>query len=232
MARTYKSEVREARTAQMRELLLQTTHAILAAGGLDALTLPKLAAEAEVSVPTVYRHFATLDELLGAFLGWMRPKVGMTHEAMGALKPDEVAALAPQNFPRFDAHKEVLEPLMDSRAWNRVRTGSLNGRAQLGASILRPAAPDWPQADLEAASGAIMILSTPAAWRWLRDTWGLDSATAARGAEWAMRTLIASLATTSGFTAPPAAAKAKTAKSTKARAQSAKAESAAAKKRR
>jgi len=183
----------------MRELLLQTTHAILAAGGLDALTLPKLAAEAEVSVPTVYRHFATLDDLLRAFLAWLRPRVGMTHEAMTQLTPDTIAALPEENFPRFEENKDVLEPLMDSRSWNQVRTSSMSGRAQLGASLLRPAAPEWSQADLEAAAGAIMLLSTPVAWRWLRDTWGLDSAEAARGAAWAMRTLIAALGSSPGI---------------------------------
>ncbi|MFO0745888.1 MAG: helix-turn-helix domain-containing protein [Myxococcota bacterium] len=202
MTRAYKSEVREAQLAETREHLLTQTHELLASEGLDGLTLPRLAVRAEVSVPTVYRHFATLDDLLLAFLAWMRPRVGMSMDDLYNREPGTLAALPLENFPRFEANRAVLEPLMESRAWNRVRVGSMVQRTAKGAELLQSLAPQLSEADRVAASGALFLLGTPQSWRWLKETWGLEADAAARASSWAMGVLLEALGTTRGILAP------------------------------
>jgi len=193
MTRSYRSEIREAQSAETRERLVAHAADLLKEDGIEALTLPKLAARATVSVPTVYRYFATLEDLLRALLDWLRPQIGMTPESI--LRAD-VASAPHENFPRFEAHAAVLEPLMESRAWYRVRVASQTNRSERGAEVLRSHAPELSQAELEAAAGAIFVLGSPQAWRWFRDTWGVDTARAADAAAWAMRTLVAALPAT------------------------------------
>lgn len=192
--RQYSSAIRDAHVEQTRTLLLERARRLLADGGPDALTLPKLAQAAGVSVPTVYRHFPTLDDLLRAFLEWLRPRIGQTAERFNTESPEQLARMPLENFPRYDAEAALLRPLMESRAFNRVRDASISDRARNGAKRLRPHAPGWSDPQLEAMVGAVWVLNSPQVWRWLRDTWGVDNEQAAHAASWAMRTLLEALA--------------------------------------
>ena len=214
--RSYSSPIRDAQVEQTRARLFDTARALLVEGGLDALTLPKLAQAAGVSVPTVYRHFPTVDDLIRAFLEWIRPRVGQTPERLLSTTPDRLPELPLENFPRYEAEAAVLRPLMESREFNRVRVASMSGRARAAAGLLRPVAPGWSDAQLEAMAGAIYILNSPQAWRWFRDTWAVESDDAARAVSWAMRSLLEALARgpeTRAIARP--GAKAKTATKTK-----------------
>jgi AcrR family transcriptional regulator len=187
--RAYSSAIRDAQLEQTRALLLDTARTLLVEGGLDALTLPKLAQAAGVSAPTVYRHFPTLDDLFRAFLEWLRPQLGMTEERLMAVTPDQLPDVPLENFPRFEAEAAILRPLMESREFNRVRVESMRDRARKVSAKLKPYVRGWSDTQLEVLSGAVWALAAPQAWRWLRDTWGLENDEAAQAASWAMRTL-------------------------------------------
>jgi AcrR family transcriptional regulator len=192
--RAYASAIRDAQVEQTRQHLFDTARAMLVEGGLDALTLPTLAQAAGVSIPTVYRHFPTIDDLVKAFLDWIRPRVGQDPARLLARTADDLHELPLENYPRFEAEAAVLRPLMESRAFNRVRVASVRDRAKAGAAALRSHAPGWTDAQLEAMSGTIYALNSPQVWRWFRDTWGVDNDEAARAVSWAIRTLIEALA--------------------------------------
>lgn len=175
-------------------------------------SLPKVAVAAGVSVPTVYRHFPTTEDLLAAFLAWLRPQVGQTHERLLSGATADIARLPLENFPRFEAHKAVLLPLMDSPVFHKVRIAAgPNTRKQEAAARLRTVAPKWSDADLEAASGAVYALVGTQAWRWMRETWDLDAEDAARASSWAVSVLLDALAAQPGMV-PRRAAKKRTAK--------------------
>ena len=187
MVRAYRSEVREHRAADTRVGILATTHRLLATAPVSALTIPLVAREAGVSIPTVYRHFPTLDDLLREFFTWFRPRVGMTRERLLASSAETILGMPEENFPRFEEHGSVMRALCDSPEANRVREGAMNDRKQRAAKLFT--AKGWKPRDLEAAVGAIYALQTPQTWRWLRDTWGLDAADAEAAATWGMRVL-------------------------------------------
>ena len=56
------------RGPQRREQILDVTAAIVRSQGVHAVTMERVAAEAEVSKPVVYSHFANTTELVGALL--------------------------------------------------------------------------------------------------------------------------------------------------------------------
>jgi len=201
--RHYASPIRDAQLGRTRDRLLATTYELLAAGGLDALTLPKVAQAAGFSVPTVYRHFPTLDDLLRGFLLWIRPQLGQTADRLLGIRAADLPRLPIENFARYEQHAAVLQALIESRAWNQIRVASMSDRAARGAEVLREVAPKWPAGDLEAVAGAIYVLNSPQAWRWMRETWGLDSPRAARAASWAIKALIAALPESRGLGSAP-----------------------------
>jgi AcrR family transcriptional regulator len=200
--RAYTSPIRDAQVEQTRQRLLDTTHTILTHDGLDALTLPRLAQAASVSVPTVYRHFPTVDDLLRAYLEWLRPRVGQTAERLLQATPDELPTIPLGNFAAYEEHARALLAVMESPTFNRIRVGSMSDRARRGADVLRERAPGWSEDELEAAAGAIYTLASPQTWRWMRETWRLDANRAARAASWAMRALIDALGKQRGLERP------------------------------
>jgi AcrR family transcriptional regulator len=192
--RAYSSAIRDAQVEQTRALLIDTARTLLAEGGLEALTLPKLAQAAGVSVPTVYRHFPTLDDLFRAFLEWLRPQLGLTAERLMSTTPEQLPSMPLENFPRYEAEAAVLRPLMESREFNRIRVASMRDRARSASAQMKPQAAGWSDTQLEALSGVVWVLGSPHVWRWMRDTWGLENEEAAQAASWAMRTLLDALA--------------------------------------
>ncbi len=201
--RRYDSPVRDAQSATTRARILDAALALLGKEGLDAVTIPAVAKAARVSVPTVYRHFPTLDDLMRGFLDWIRPRVGQTFERLAGPAP-ELPRIAGENYKSYESHAALLLPMMESRAFNRVRLGQAGRRAPMGAQALRPLAPRWSDRDLEGAAGAIYAFIPPTAWRWLRETWGLDPETAARASMWAMRVLLEAIAEGRGLDDVPA----------------------------
>lgn len=202
--RAYQSPLRAAQVEATRERLLDAAYAILAEdpAGVSALTVQRVAAQAQVSVPTVYRHFRDPDALLDAFVTWIRPRIGLDPARIFMRAPRQIAELPEQSFPRFEAHGAVLRALIDSRDANRVRAAATSDRAEQAAEALSAHAPDWSKEDLKAVAGAIAVLQAPPTWRWLRDTWGLDAETTRAAVSWAIRGLVAALGRETSLTEP------------------------------
>jgi TetR/AcrR family transcriptional repressor of uid operon len=59
-------------TDTTRERILAATAAVLGRQGMTKLSLSEVASQAGVSRPTLYRWFASKQELLDAFVGWER----------------------------------------------------------------------------------------------------------------------------------------------------------------
>lgn len=199
--RRYRSALRTEQTEGTRAHLVQCARELLIESGVGGLTLPLVAKRAGVSVPTAYRHFPTTDDLLRGVLDWIRPELGQSRERLLEITPEQLPAVPLENFQRFERHSALLVALMDSRAFNKVRVGSMIDRKGEAAALLRPLAPDWPGPELEAAAGAIYALCSPQTWRWLRETWAVPNDGAARAASWAVRTLLEAMQEQRGLAA-------------------------------
>ena len=106
--------------------------------------------------------------------------LGQAPEQLFALRPEQIPGVPLENYRRYEAHAAVLRPLMDSREVNRVRVASQRDRASTARKLIRPHAPGWSDAELDAMIGAVWVLNAPQVWRWLRDTWGVENDEAAR----------------------------------------------------
>lgn len=195
MARRYDSTLRAEKAEQTRLGLLEATTELLVEHGVEALTIPKVAARAGVSSPTAYKYFPTLEALLLAHLDHIRPLIGMSDADLGGLAVDEVAALPQRNFRRYERHRELIRAVMDSSVFQRVRRGSASARDRV--ALVHEAFADHTghlsRKELGVALAAVFLPATPTAWRWLRDTWGLSATDATRAAAWATSVLVREL---------------------------------------
>ena len=64
--RPYASPLREEQLAETRRRILDAGIQVLAKGGPEELTIPRVAQRARVAVRTVYRHFPNKDDLVAA----------------------------------------------------------------------------------------------------------------------------------------------------------------------
>src|SRR6187399_1815977 len=74
--RPYRSELRTAQAEETRRRILDATVRLMGAG-VASLSIPAVAREARVSVPTIYRHFASKGGLLTALYPHVARRAGL-----------------------------------------------------------------------------------------------------------------------------------------------------------
>jgi AcrR family transcriptional regulator len=75
--RDYQSPLRQEQAKRTREQILEGLIQAMARGGLADLSIPAVAREAGVSVPTIYRYFHTKRELIESLNGYIMQKSGI-----------------------------------------------------------------------------------------------------------------------------------------------------------
>ena len=187
MARRYESAVRDEKAGRTRAALLDACEALLLEGPVEAVTLPAVAQRAGVTKPTAYKYFPDHDALVAAFLEHLRGRIGMELAALAAIAPEDLPAAVRHNYRKYDENARLLTRLMASPSYERVRVARKVDRAGVA---MRSWGSDASDEELRERLGAVYLLVTPAAWRWLRETWGLSGAGAARAAAWAIESLV------------------------------------------
>lgn len=189
---TYQSPLREAQAALTRERILMAAKAYLEAHDIETLTLRRAAELSGVSPPTVYAHFPTMDDLVGAFFHWLKPRLGLD-------KPQpplaDLPSMPARLFPLYDLHGALLRNLMNRPSWDRQRHADRGRRHGAWITELAPAFPELSSVQLR--RGALVIASfwTPTHWRWLMDTCCFTSEEAQNVASWSIRAVISALQT-------------------------------------
>ena len=190
MTRRYRSVVREKKANQTREALLKACEALVLEEPFENVTIPALAQRAGVTKPTAYSYFPDRDALLAAFLNHLRGRLGMDHEAIAGIAPEQLPGAVRDNHHRFNQNAKVLMRIMDSPGYERVRLARKLDRA--GAVL-----PQWAgvasERTLRKQLGPLYLLISPASWRWLRETWGLSEDDAAAAGAWAVQVLVAAM---------------------------------------
>jgi AcrR family transcriptional regulator len=77
--RAYRSGLREEQAAATRARILDATLRVMARG-IGGLSVPAVAREAGVSIPTIYRHFGTKERLFAAVYPHVARRAGLPHQ--------------------------------------------------------------------------------------------------------------------------------------------------------
>lgn len=186
--RPYKGELRSQQQAATRERILQATVRVMARGLAD-VTMPAVAREARVSVPTVYRHFRTKRDLLAALQPHLQQRAGIDRIAL----PTSVEGLRTTlgsllaGMERLD---DVTRAAHASPAAEEVRRVHAPNRFKLARSVVDPIAPGLSEADRDRVTRLLVILTASPARRMWRDDFGLSADEIADEIDWTLRAAI------------------------------------------
>ena len=188
--RSYRSELREQQSSATRDRILDATMQVLARG-LAEVTIPAVAREAGVSVPTVYRHFGTKRDLLAALQPYLQRRAGI-HRIAPPDSIDELRAALVSLIGGMDGLDDVARAALASPTGEEVRRIHGPNRVRLGRTIADGIAPELPEADRDRVARLLLVMTSSAALRMWREQLGRSVEEIADEIDRAVRAVIAS----------------------------------------
>ena len=171
-ARRYTSELRARQAEETRSAILEAAVRV-SARGLATLSIPDVAREAGVSVPTVYRHFGTKQDLLDAIYPYLERRAGQ-----GALAVPthigELRAGVRRILDHLDAFDALARAAMASPAAEEGRHRSMPRRLALVGAMVDTIDPPLPAAARDRLVRLIVILTSSQTLRTWQDHLGIS----------------------------------------------------------
>ena len=188
--RAYRSALRAEQAEATRARILDATIRVIA-GGLAYVSIPAVAREAGVSVPTVYRHFATKRELLAAVYPHSVRGSGLDDLVRPRSMDDLLGGLRTY-FERTDSLGDLARVAMASPAAEAVRALNMPDRLAMFRRIADSVVPKPSEADRDRIARLLVILTASSALRLWRDQLGSSVDEAADDVDWVIHAVIAS----------------------------------------
>lgn len=188
-AREYRSELRTQQAEATRARILDATVQVMARG-IASVSIPAVAREAGVSVPTVYHHFATKADLMAAVYPHLMRRSGADKVPMPRTV-DEVRGAVRAVFERMNSLDDIARAAAVSPAADEARRTTMPQRLAVGRQLADLHVPKLTAADRERIARLMAVLVTSASLRMWRDHLGLSVDEAAEDIEWVLRAAIA-----------------------------------------
>ncbi|MGH2385035.1 MAG: TetR/AcrR family transcriptional regulator [Candidatus Limnocylindria bacterium] len=186
--RAYRSELREEQTEETRARILDATMRVIATG-LASLSVPAVAREAGVSVPTVYRHFRTKRELLAAVYPHAARKAGLDTIA-DPRSLDELRPMIRALLERLDNLDDLSRAAMASPGAAEVRHATMPIRFQRLRRLADSIEPKLRKADRDRITRLLTVVTASSSLRMWRDHLGLSVDEVAKEVDWIVRAAI------------------------------------------
>ena len=188
-ARPYRSQLREEQAEETRRRILDATIRVTAAG-LAYVSIPAVAREAGVSIPTIYRHFGTKRDLLAAVYPHVMQRAGL-HRLSVPRTVDELRDGVLAYFGQIDALDDLARAAMASPASEEVRRLNMPDRTAAFRRLADSIEPRPSLADRDRIARLLMILTASSAQRMWRDHFGSSVEEAADDIDWIVRAAVA-----------------------------------------
>ncbi len=187
--RPYRSRLRDEQAEETRTRILEATLRVMA-GGLASVSIPAVAREAGVSVPTIYRHFGTKRDLMAALHPHVMRRAGFD-EVVPPRTLDELRDGVRSIFSRLDAVDDLAWAAMASPAAEEARAIHMPGRLELGRRFADTIEPKLTEADRERIARLLVVLISSSSLRAWRDHLGASVEEAADDIDWMIHAAIA-----------------------------------------
>jgi AcrR family transcriptional regulator len=183
------NQLRAEQAEGTRLRILEATLKVMARG-IASVSIPAVAREAGVSVPTVYRHFGTKHELLAeVYLHVVRrtaPGELVLPRTLDELR-DGVRAV----FGGLDSADDLARAAMASPAAAEARRMGMPARLEIYRRMADAIAPRLAQGDRDRIARVLTILISSSALRLWRDHLGSSVEEAADDIDWVIRAAVA-----------------------------------------
>lgn len=186
--REYRSVLRQQQAEGTRRRILDATVRVFA-GGAASTSIPAIAREADVSVPTVYRHFGTKEDLFAALYPHVVYRTAITRPELPA-SIDEFKSGMLQQFASLDGLDAVERAAIASPAAREARRANMPARIAYTREIADAIVPAGSPMDRERLTRLLVVLTGMAAYRTFREDLGCSAQETADDVDWAVRALI------------------------------------------
>lgn len=183
----YHSPLRQEQMKRTREQILEGLIRVMARGMVD-LSVPEVAREAGVSVPTVYRYFGTKRELIEALGVYILQKLGAVNRQLPR-NPEELIAGVKELSRRYEELDETMRAAAMSEFAYEARREVLPARLKMYEDALAPVSVKLSAADRTHLRNVVLVLCSTAMIRAFKDYLGISGEETADNIAWAIRTL-------------------------------------------
>lgn len=184
----YHSDLRQEQMRRTREQILDALVRTIGQG-VAGLSIPAVAREAGVSIPTIYRHFHSKQELVAALGGYLMQKMGMA-----SLQPprslDELLAIARYGFVKAGDMDEAIKIVAVSELGSQVRRDAMPLRIKMLEDALAAELAPLNEQDRVRLRNMILVLTSSAMIRAFKEYLDLSGEAAADNVAWAVRLLV------------------------------------------
>lgn len=188
--RAYGSPLRAQQAEETRGRILDATVRVMARG-VASLSIPDVAREAGVSVPTIYRHFGTKGDLLAAVYPHVVRRAGLDQQAPPR-SLDKLRDGVRSYLDHLDSFDDLARAAMASPASREVRGTNMTDRLAKFRTLADSVVPRLSEVDRDRITRLLVVLTMSSALRVWRDQLGLSADEAADEVDWVVRAAIAS----------------------------------------
>ena len=178
------STLRRDQAAAVRERIIRAAMDVIEGG--EEPTMRSVARAAEISERTLYRYFASIEDLHAGIL----PVLQQRASAPMAANVDGLPAYIRALFSNFDQNARLARALVTARWAPTSVTRPANLRALR--AIIDEAFPETPSKERASAAASLRVLYSAVAWAYLADC-GLDVESSIRHVQWNTKTVLAEL---------------------------------------
>lgn len=187
--RTYRSQLRAEQAEETRTRILDATMRVMARG-IATLSVPDVAREAGVSVPTVYRHFGTKQALLAAVYPYLARRAGLGQVAEPT-SVEDFREMVRSVFDRLHSLGGDARVAMTSPASEEARRTQMPARYAMSRRFAAGVMPAAPEVDRDRLARVLLILASSSSMRLWLDHLGSSVDEAADDVDWLLRTVLA-----------------------------------------
>jgi AcrR family transcriptional regulator len=188
--REYRSELRARQAEETRARILDATSRVMTSG-LAYVSIPAIAREAGVSIPTIYRHFGTKRGLLSAVYPHAVRRAGLDKlQLPGSI--GELRAGMRAYFDRLESFDDLARAAMASPSSHEVRALNMPDRLAMFRRVADSIVPTPSEVDRDRISRLLVVLTASSSVRLWRDQLGASVDEAADDVDWVIDAVIAS----------------------------------------
>ena len=187
---TSAGSLRERQAAVVRDEILDALARRLDREEPEDIAMPQVAADAGISLRTLYRYFPTREDMFEAVGDHVVGRLGLPREIRGA---DDVVRVFSESARLGARSPELVRAMLWTRLGRRARSSHRRRRVESITAALAEVTSYLPAAEARRREGAIVYLASLPAWITVSEECGLSAEDAQRGIAWAIETLIAAL---------------------------------------
>jgi len=184
------SSLRDRQAAVIREAILDALAARLDHDNPDDVAMPQVAADAGISLRTLYRYFPTREAMFDAVGDHVVARLGLPRE-IGS--PDDIAQVFLESARRGAQSPQLVRAMLWTRLGRRARSPHRRRRVAAITAALAGVTSHLPAAEARRRAGAIVYLCSLPAWISVSEECELSAEDARRGIAWAIDTLVGAL---------------------------------------